>query len=98
MKGKKINLIVQKESNIESKIADGYNKTKTVIMHGSYDFLTVKVAVSGDPDDVDKALKKLKLAKLDRQCTMVLSEFKSPQTSLDDQLDLEEDKLEDEDE
>ena len=89
MMNEKIEMIVQKETDMKSKIADGYNKKRTVELHGSHDVLTVKVIISGDPFMVDKAMKKLDVKKLDNKCIVTFS--KNPQTSLDDHLDDEED-------
>ena len=86
---KKIELIVQKVVDSESAIAEGYVKKKNVNLKGLYNELTIKVTIDGDPKIVTKALKSLKINALDKKCTIVFHEHVNPQTSLVDQLDLE---------
>ncbi len=86
---KKIELIVQKVTDSESAIADGYIKKKNVSLKGLFNELTLKVIIDGDPKAVNKALKTLKITALDKKCTIVFHEHVNPQTTLDEQLDLE---------
>ena len=88
MANKKIDMIVQKETDTKSKTADGYVKQKALTLHGADDLLTIKVNISGYPKDVEKFSKALDLAKLDNKCIMTFS--KNPQTTLDDHLEEDE--------
>lgn len=84
MKDKAIELIVQQEKDLKSKVAEGYTLKRTIVLHGAHDVLTIKVSIEGEPKAVDKAIKTLQLSKLDNKCVVIFS--LNPQTSLEDHL------------
>lgn len=84
MKDKTIELIVQKETDTKSAVADGYVLKKSIDLKGYDDVLTIKVSIIGEPKAVDKAIKVLQLSKLDNKCVVTFS--LNPQTSLEDHL------------
>jgi hypothetical protein len=80
MKGKAIELIVQQTNSRKSKTADGYTLQDTVELHGAFETLTLKLRVLGEPDEIKKALKSLKISDVDNKATMKLHVHKNPQT------------------
>ena len=84
MKDSPIELIVQKEVDTKSAVADGYVLNKTISLKGFDDLLTIKVRIEGEPKQLDKAMKALQLSKLDNKCIVTFS--LNPQTSLDDHM------------